>query len=525
MNRRIPTAIACLLASGAAEVPALAAPPERRLGQDAAIQTAMQHNPSLQAALLEVQQSQHQVRAEAGRFVPHLQLDGGYTHAESPRQQRDGTVSRTTTNTFDVGSQVSHQFEWGTALTLRVEGYRSTSTQQLEPGSADTVTLGPAYGTVGRLTLNQPLLRGAGTTVGEAALRQARLARTTAERAQDVAASQLLRDVLAAYWELWYRSRAVQIQRDAKALAEQQRKEAGQRAAMGALAPFEVLNYETRIAELDQAVESADAQRRQQAVEMGRLLGTREFDANYVAEADPRAEPYGTAIAQADAIKAALTRSPEVAQLEAQIAAAEDRVATAGESERPRLDLEAYVQSEQLAQGEVPPAMDHFGTRPAYSAHVGVVFELPLSGTTRSAERRVAELAVEAARLRLRQQRDQIEAQVVSAYVNAETARRRVALAETTVSIATQQVRAQRQRYAAGVAIFIEVQQAEDTLRQAELNVERARVDLVLAHLTLEHVTGYLLARHANLMPVSADTEARQAAALGYLAVHRVAAF
>jgi len=424
-----------------------------------------------------------------------------------------------------VGSQLSHTFRAGTQLTLRVEGYRSTSKQQLTPGSGDSVSLGPSYGSVGRLTLAQPFLRGAGTDFSEAALRQARLARTSAQRGQDAAASQLLRDTLTAYWELWYRSRAVEIDEQAVEFAEKQREDAAKRAQAGALAPADVLSYETRVAELQESLETASAQRRQQAVELTRLLGTREFGQDLYASSVFGTELQSVGGSRESAVQAALSRSPEIAQLEADVAAAADRVTTAGESERPRLDLEAYVQSERLAYREVPPALDHVTVRPAYSAHVGLVFELPLSGTARSADRRAAELAVDAARMRLREKREQIESQVWTQFVQAEAAARRVKLADATVRAARQQVEAARKRYESGAAIFIEVQQAEDSLRKSQLGVERARGDLVQAVLQLRHLTGELLVRYAHEVPRVAVARRTSRPDYAYTALHRAGAF
>jgi outer membrane protein TolC len=525
MNRRVPATLAALLAFVCVASPALAQQRARGLTQTEAVRLSVSHNPSLQAAMIDVQRSEAQVRAEDWRFVPVLQLDGGYTHSEGPRLQRDGGVTISSSDTFSVGSQLSHTFRTGTQLSLRVEGYRSSSKQQLTPGSDASVSLGPSYGTVGRLTLVQPFLRGAGTDFSEAALRQARLSRTSAQRAQDAAASQLLRDTLTAYWELWYRSRAVEIDEQAVEFAEKQREDAVKRAQTGALAPADVLSYDTRVAELQEALETARAQRRQQAVELTRLLGTREFGQDLYASSVLGGELQAVGGSREAAVQAALTQSPDLARLEADVAAAQDRVTTAGESERPRLDMEAYVQSERLAYREVPPALDHVSERPAFSAHVGLVFELPLSGAARSADRRAAELAVDAARSRLRDKREQIESQVWSQFVQAETAERRTKLAEVTVRAARQQVDAARKRYESGAAIFIEVQQAEDSLRKSELGVERARSDLAQAILQLRNLTGALLVRYAHEVPRTAASQREVRSARAYAALHRPGAF
>ena len=135
MNNRAIGTLTSLLALVCVPSSALAQQRARGLTEAEAIHLSVSNNPSLQAAMIDVQRSEAQVRAEDWRFVPVLQLDAGYTHSEGPRLQRDGGVTISSSNTISVGSQLSHTFRTGTQLTLRVEGDRTTSTQQETPGS------------------------------------------------------------------------------------------------------------------------------------------------------------------------------------------------------------------------------------------------------------------------------------------------------------------------------------------------------------------------------------------------------
>jgi outer membrane protein TolC len=64
----------------------------------------------------------------------------------------------------------------------------------------------------------------------------------------------------------------------------------------------------------------------------------------------------------------------------------------------------------------------------------------------------------------------------------------------------TEQAEAERQRLSAGASIAIVVQQAEDSLRQAKLRLERARVDWTQAEIDLAHLSGRLLARYREAL-------------------------
>ncbi len=520
MNKLLPISILALSVS----LPLTAAAQQTRtLTERQAIEEALAKNPSLQASMIDAAAAEQDVLAEEGKFVPVFEADAGFTHSEMPRL-RSGTGGGVTVSkgdTWAVGSQLTHTFPWGTQLTLRVDGARSTNRTQLLPGSDQYVTLGPGYDLTGRLSLVQPLLRGAGRDVGEAALRQARLARTASQRAEDVASSQLLRDVLTAYWELWYQDRSVEIEQSSRDLSVKQRDEARQRQQSGALAPVDVLTFETQVAQRDQTLASAEMQRRKQALQLQQLLGGGDFVQGVQTSGAPpedlRAPP-----SRRDVLDAAVHQSLEVKQAEAQLAVARDKLKTAGENQRPRLDVEGYVQSEGLAYKDVPPAFERFGTGQALSAHIGLVFELPLSSTTLSAQRRSAMLAVDSAQAKLSAARQQAESQAATQLAEAQSAERRVKLAEVAADAAKKQLAAQQARYAQGAGTAIEVQQAEDAYRQAQLSVERARVDRVDAILSLKHLTGELLQAHAGVVKKSALEGARaRARKVGFVNTQR----
>ncbi len=480
----------------------------RRVSDREAVRLAMAENPALKAALIDVQQSDAEVDAAEGVFTPIFSADAGYTHSTSPRAQPD-SYTFSESDLFSLGSGLSHQFPWGTSVGFRLEGQRRTASAAglgVAGGQADS---GPTYNLLGRATVVHPLMRGSGREIGEAGLRQARLARTSSERSRDAAASSLLRDVLSVYWELWYQGRAEEIERKARDTAKRQRDEADQRIQAGALAPIELLSFETRLAQLEQGLASTEATTRQRGVELARLLG-QESSSPFTSAGGDAPTDLQMPISETDAYRLAMDESPDIKAQEAQLAQARERIITAGESRRARLDLEAYVQGESAAYQEVPPVASRFVTEPAVSVHVGVVFEMPLSGQVRQANERVALLAVESAKARLESSRQGLRAQVAAVYVKADTARRRVELAQRTVTVAEKQLAGQRARYEQGAAILLEVQQAEDSLRQAQLSVERARVDHVSAIIDLEQITGRLLARYANLVPNSVRQAAQR---------------
>lgn len=460
-----------------------------------AISEAIAHNPTLEAAVLDLRRAEQDVRAEDARYRPVLLLSVGVTHLESPSLRSDDGITFPTSDGLDGAAQVSHTFSFGTHLEASLAFNRGVDVSQFGAGGTTLVTLGPAYGLVGRLSVNQPLLRGFGDEVGEAALRQARLGRDASALSRDRTASEVLRDVLVAYWELWYATRAAEIDRAAFELAVQQRDQAQDRLAAGAIAPVDVLTFETRVAELEQAQVASEATRRQRSLELSALLG-RAGDEDQLVAGEAEVPQPAPPVAR-EMLAEATAESYELRQLEVQLATIRDQALLAGEADRARLDVDAYVQAQGLGNEEIPPAFEQFFGLDAVSAHVGLTFELPLSSTRRDAAQQSAALAVKRVEAQLRATEQQLRATASTALVSLDQARRRIELTTTTATLAARSASAQEERYSTGDAILLEVYEAQDALRRARLGVERSRVDAQQAVLRIQHLRGRLVAENA----------------------------
>jgi outer membrane protein len=470
--------------------------PGEPLNEATAVALAVEHNPNLHVALLKEAQARYAVNAEDALYVPIFDASAGLTHARNPRAQANSTTI-STSDTIDVGAGLSKTFPLGTVVALNVAGERAISRSTPTSVSTTEVTLGPNYSLSTQLSVVQPLMRGAGTDVGLATLRVARLNRTAAVLAAQQSASELLRDVLTGYWELWYAEQSVDINRASRDVAETQRKQAHDRVLSGDFAPADELTYSTQVAQLDEAVVSSIADRRQKSLALTLLLGG-ESSRLRAAEApnEDVTPPPDTGTALDEAIKS----SYQLKQLETEIAVARDQAKIAGDSLRPKLDLDGYVQAQGLGNREVPPALEMYGKMQAVSAHVGLTFETPVTDTRRQAQIQNALLAVHIAQKQLEAARQQLRSQVQTTLTQREAARRRLDLAKETSKIAQKQVEAEQGRFAAGTGLALAVMQAQDSYRQAQLRVQRARVDLTEAEIVLAHLRGRLLGRYSGAL-------------------------
>ena len=217
-----------------------------RITEADVVTAAVLSNPTLHVALLRAQQSRYNLRAEEALYTPVFDANAGYTHSRVPSlvgpitdamgmQLTPAGTRITGSDVVDVGAGITKPLAYGTLLSASVAGQRSSRAsleQQALLGAS-----GPGYSLVGRLAASQPLLRGAGTELGLASLRQAKLNLTANQLAAQAAASGLLSQVVSAYWELWYAAEAVRIDQASRDLARVQQEQANQQVQSGALAP------------------------------------------------------------------------------------------------------------------------------------------------------------------------------------------------------------------------------------------------------------------------------------------------
>jgi outer membrane protein TolC len=477
-------------------VPAATTPTrEQRLDSRTAVTLALRNNPEYRASELDIKIANQDVLFEAGRYPYIFEADAGFTRSERPSLGPNDSVRSNVSRTYDVGTGLRRTFPFGTAARVRIEGQRFENDLTSSSSFPDERS-GIGYSATGRAEVTQPLLRGFGTTVGEARLRSNRATRGLREKTYRRLTSQLVRDVLSSYWELWFATESVQIEQAALDLAKRQEQEAVARVQGGALSLAELLTFQTRVAQLEESVVAADVTKRQRSLDLGQLIGSAdESTPQFVAATEP--PNVGATATRADVETALRSGSVELAEAEAQVRVARTGVDAAGDDNRPRLDLTGFVETTGVSE-RVPRAFERAGRMGWITTGVTATFELPLDDTALNAQRTKALLQVRSAEINLKAARERILADATLAVTNETAAHQRFALAERTLAVAQRAWEAEKARFELGNSIPITVQQAEDELRRARLRVARARVDLAQARVAVLHLAGKLVERYSR---------------------------
>jgi outer membrane protein len=469
----------------------LAAPAgAEELGEWDAVTRAFQNNPSLQATVLQTSATREALEASERERTPVLRagLGGGYSSALSSAPNQSGDLS------LDLG------FNWtssvGTAIDLGIVGSWAAPSADADPTDTNVDGSGSTYGAQAQVQLTQPLLRGAGRDVGEAGVRAARLSVTAAEHSQNAAASQLANDVLTAYWELWYAQESLEVNRESLALAQRQLEEARTRATtLGTIPGTDVLRFESELASIEESLASAESDVHTRSTELGRLMGLSSAEAATL-RAAAAAPAHDLAISTEEAVELARAQSSDLLSLRTELAAAQDRVEVARDATLPKLDLTTTLSlgglwSDRTGLGG---SFAQPGDDPAFTSMVGLSLELPISNGRARAQLAETRIRSEATELELEAREQQVEIQATTGVERLETARRRVALAERSVGLARQLALAEGEALRLGTSTAFQALEAQSSLRQTELRRLRSLVDQAESAISLQHLTGALIA-------------------------------
>lgn len=474
------------------------------LTPQAAIERAFAQNPDARVARLRVDQARTQLQAAQGARVPTFVAGTSASYNErlsgtrNPVDNSSG-IARNNSRTIAGSAGLRYTSDWGTALSLDVA--TNTQWQQLNPTPAtnNTINIGPNYSASTTLTVRQPLLRGAGSEGQLGAITAASASLNQAERTREATASQLMRDVLSAYWELWYAERALILQRESLAVAEQQLQETRVRVeTLGTAARTDLHRFATERSSMLEAVASAEATRRTRAYELGRLLGLAPPEAaslRLVDDAPAIAAPVPAELA----IEAALTQAPELHALEQQIEAERARAATARNAAKTRLDVVSTLGASGLWADDSLRGLELPGSRPALVGTIGLELELPVGGSQLDANLASALATKSQAEAQLEARQAQLRADVASSHETLSSAMQRVALSQDSVDNARAVVEGEQQRLSLGTATSSDVILAQQTFRETELRRLRTVVDAAVASARLRQATGQLLSDNREL--------------------------
>jgi outer membrane protein TolC len=344
-----------------------------------------------------------------------------------------------------------------------------------------------------RLTLKQPLARGLGSDVALAQQRKADLSAAEATIKAQLAAEEMIRDLVAAYWELAYSAYEVDVRVESLDIAKKQDQLTRQemRAGTSTQNSLDAVSYE--IAIRDEALLTSKLAFEKKSLDLRRKAGLEIGRRDIVVRPGEPFEIDKQDWSIDDILAKSHTINRQLASVVLEKRIADVDVDVTHNAMLPQIDLnlsgalQGFGDTSSAAFTGVSGG-DGF----AYSVTAGVTMSFELSGAAKSAH-----AAAVAKRHRLDVDRvdleRQIDAEVVSSVKVLMSGRTRVALADKAIAIAEDNVKAERASFLAQRSNNFQVMQRQSQLTEARLRRGRAIADYHVAVAQLQYLSGTLL--------------------------------
>jgi outer membrane protein len=422
---------------------ALAASPPLTLGE--AMLLALKHNPALKAAGMTVETAEADLAKARARFLPTVNFNETYNFSDSPTQV--------------FMSKLNQRVFTGQDFLLN---------NLNNPNAFGNFRTG--------LVMRQPLFQ-----AGEAYLgyKQARLSREMAAAYVLSSRQQLLFQVTQTYFGLQLAQEKLAVVQQARHTAAAHLKIAQTRFKAGTVVRSDVLSAEVHLAKLTQEEMTAASQVKIARSALGTVVGLAEAGERPLAPA-PR-EPAPLPPKLDDLRQTAQEKRPDLKQLELAARVAQQESSKARLNYLPRLHV--------VAEYDVDQRRLFGSSADSYTVMALLNFNLfnGLADLARVKETRAKETQ---ARDLKRDLEDRVRHQVTEAILNLKTAHERLQVAQAAVAQARESLRLIRLRYESGLTILVDLLNAEDATKNAELSRVAALFDTYLAQAGLDLALG-----------------------------------
>ena len=533
---------------------------ELQVSRDGALLTALMNNPGLQVAQLGPGITGAFVPQEQARFDPELmatlshgksreQLAGAEEFTFGSTANAEGGLlppivgpdSRSTAaNVLELASdQIAEgPFEPPTRrdIAARATGFLSEQLRPPEPDNLEEerslgeITVSSYFPTgtsvflTGGLTreesnfvateydgrwtvgVNQALLRGAGTDVNLAALRQAHNSVAQSEYELQSYLLDLTEQVERAYWDLALAKEVLAIRDFAVELAEEQLRRSEDLLAVGETVQAAVQSARAEKASREAERYEAIGELQNAAVRLLRLLGAPE-ESSWQLDLTPVDDPSveRVPIERLESKQLAVHHRPELRQLELDIHSRDLDVTVARNQRLPELNLFAEYGLTSLDDG-FGGSFRHLNETRYYNYEVGLQLNTPILRRAERARHNQARLEATQAERRLVDERLSVRSEVSQALNDVESRWQRIAASEMAVESREEELRIEQNRYEVGLVTHLDVLQVQRLLIEAQVNAATARVEYIKALTTLYAAEGTLLERRGIRLDPGANS-------------------
>ena len=455
------------------------------LSVEDAVFRALQNNRELSIQQLEPVIAGAFEKIERGVYDPELYASLQYVEELATETARS-TGGQFSVEGSDAVGEVGlrQRLPFGTELEASVSSARSISNRAPEQEQA-------RYG----LTITQQLLRGFGSAVNLAALRQAKLETLASQHELAGYSQALVARVETAYWNFVAATEAIAVFEQSLELSQTQLDEIQSRIEVGSLSKNQAAAARAELALQQQNLIDAQSLRITRLYELMRLiypdLPVQEvlpLQASSAPEIDDSFEPK-----REEHVQLALQARPEIE--EAKLLRDRDQLETVvtRNGRLPRLELFINLGHSGYSDSFRQSFRENDGEN--YDYTVGIEFSQVLGNRAARARDTIARATLEQADEALANLRSLVRYDVLLALNELERARKQVAASAVTREFRAQSLQAEEDRFEVGSGTSIDVARAQRDLVQSRIAEIQSRVAYLVAKVELFRADGSLLER------------------------------
>ncbi len=462
-----------------------------------AIVMALENNPELAVERLEPRILGTYIEEEWSVFDPLLTGMFGYERIRSQDLSSGGTWFNYNTDSAVGEAALAKRFPTGTSVELG-------ALTEVDDASADGQQL--VASRLG-LTLSQALLRGAGTAVNLARVREARLDVLASEYEVRGFTEALIALVEQTYWDYALARRQIEIYDQSIALAEKLREDVLAWTAAGILSASDVAAADAEVALRRQDRVDACSDRDKAEVLLHGFLDPPESDrkGRDMRFVDGLAMPGDRADDVESHLRVAQRQRPDLNQTRLQVQRGDLQIVRTRNGLLPRLDL--FVTFGKSGYSQVFGGSWKKVDGDRHDILVGLTLEQPLGNHEAQAQHKRAVLSRRQREEAVRNIEQLAETDVKTAYIEANRAREKMAAVATTRRLDDEKLRIENERFRQGQASSFQVARAQRDLVRRQIAEAEAMAEYNKALVELYRLDGSLLVRRGIEAPGTAPAD------------------
>jgi outer membrane protein len=382
------------------------------------------------------------------------------------------------------------------------------------------LSLNPAFGSNFGLTLTQHLLKDFGSISRGRFVRIARNSYGMSEEEFVVQTTEIVNNVLNAYWDLVFNDEDIKTREASKKLAEVILEHNKIQLEVGTMSSLDVVQAEAEVAAREEELVVSRHTRRLTEDQLKKLISSNPDPGLITATIEPLSKP-DTPRAPADDINQAIRRAleirPEVKQMLLDQENRKINVDYTRNQLRPTLDLVASYSQNGLGGlgivrdysqgffgapviGTVPggfgDSLDSLFSQRFVGYTVGFNFRLPIGNDEARSNNAQAQISLKQGEERLRSLRQKIALEVRDAYGRFEMNRARVDAAQITVRFADRKLQGEQEKYNMGASPTRSVIEGQRDLLVAQNRLLQAKLDMIKSRIAMDKAVGDIFAAY-----------------------------